>query len=162
MEPHQLAQLIDEQAAALSLYARQWCSAPEDVVQEAFARLARQSRPPDSPVAWLYHVVRNAARTAARSDRRRRQYETAASRSEVYFAPGESSLDAREASRALDLLSPEIREPVVAHLWGGLTFTEIATLTGTSASTAHRRYLEGLAELRRRLGIPCPNPSTPS
>ena len=41
------ARLIDAHAAPLVLYARLWCDAPEDVVQEAFLKLVRQGRPPD-------------------------------------------------------------------------------------------------------------------
>ena len=162
MDARRLALLIDEQAAGLVLYARQWCTAPEDVVQEAFVKLAALSRSPDQPSAWLYRVVRNAALTAARGEARRRKHEAAASRSEAWFAPTEGRLDAVVASQALASLAGDLREPVVAHLWGGLTFAQIGTLMGISASTAHRRYLEGLTELRRRLRIPCPNPSTPS
>ena len=66
MDARRLARLIDETASALVLYARQWTSAPEDVVQEAFVKLAALTSRPDQPVAWLYRVVRNAALTAAR------------------------------------------------------------------------------------------------
>ncbi len=61
MTPTEIARLIDAHAAPLVLYARQWCDAPEDVVQEAFIKLVRQSRPPADAVAWLYRVVRNGA-----------------------------------------------------------------------------------------------------
>ena len=43
MDPTVLGQLVDEHAAALELYARQWCTAPEDVVQDAFLKLVTQS-----------------------------------------------------------------------------------------------------------------------
>src|SRR5437667_425569 len=36
MNAGQLADLIDGHAAALVLFARQWCAAPEDVVRDAF------------------------------------------------------------------------------------------------------------------------------
>jgi RNA polymerase sigma-70 factor (ECF subfamily) len=39
MSPSDVARLIDAHAAPLVLYARQWCAAPEDVVQEAFLKL---------------------------------------------------------------------------------------------------------------------------
>ena len=58
MSATDLARLIDANAAPLVLYARQWCEAAEDVVQEAFLKLVRQSRPPVDVVAWLYRVVR--------------------------------------------------------------------------------------------------------
>ena len=41
---------------------------------------------------------------------------------------------------------------IVAHLWGALTFEQIAELAGCSSSTAHRRYLAGLSALRERWG----------
>ncbi len=61
MTPERLGRLVDERAAALTLFARQWCAAPEDVVQEAFVKLAARRPPPDDAVAWLYQVVRNGA-----------------------------------------------------------------------------------------------------
>jgi DNA-directed RNA polymerase specialized sigma24 family protein len=60
--PEQLGRFFDEHARALTLYARQWSDAPEDVVQDAFVSLARQWSVPDRVVPWLYRVVRNAAR----------------------------------------------------------------------------------------------------
>jgi RNA polymerase sigma factor (sigma-70 family) len=161
MEPEQLGRLVDQHAAALVFYARQWCGAPEDVVQEAFIRLVGQSRPPDSPVPWLYRVVRNAALSAARSDRRRRRHEGAAGeRIECWLEPrGETALDAETAAAALARLPADQREVIVAHLWGGLTFEQIAGLMGSSSSTAHRSYAAGLAALRERLGESCPTPS---
>ena len=77
MTPELLGRLVDDHAAALTLFARQWCAAPEDVVQEAFVKLAAQRPLPNDPVAWLFRVVRNGASSAARADRRRRLHETA-------------------------------------------------------------------------------------
>jgi hypothetical protein len=36
MDPDLLGNLLDQHAAALELFARQWCDVPEDVVQDAF------------------------------------------------------------------------------------------------------------------------------
>jgi RNA polymerase sigma-70 factor (ECF subfamily) len=162
MDPQRLGQLVGEHAAALALYARQWCCAPDDVVQEAFLKLAGQRAPPDNVIAWLYRVVRNGAIAAGRSEQRRRRYERAAAeRAGAWFMPAEGAgLDAQAATEALEELPLEVREPVVAHLWGGLTFEQIGDVMGVSASTAHRRYLEGLAELRERLRVPCPESPT--
>jgi RNA polymerase sigma-70 factor (ECF subfamily) len=159
MEPEALGRLLDEQAAALVLYARQWCAAPEDVVQEAFLKLSAQPRPPQRPVPWLYRVVRNAAISAGRADRRRRRHEgLAAARSPAWFTHAEPpSLDAEAVAEALRALPPDEREVIVAHLWGGLSFEQIAELVNSSSSTAHRRYAAGLSALRERLKVPCPN-----
>jgi RNA polymerase sigma-70 factor (ECF subfamily) len=162
MDPHRLGQLVDEHATALALYARQWCRAPDDVVQEAFLKLAGQRSPPDNVVAWLYRVVRNGAIAAGRSEQRRRRHEHGAAASAgSWFLPAENAgLDGQAATQALESLPLELREPLVAHLWGGLTFEQIGEVMGVSASTAHRRYLEGLAQLRERLRVPCPESPT--
>ncbi len=163
MGPELLGRLVDAHAAALVLYARQWCAAPEDVVQEAFLKLVRQG-PAGDPLPWLYRVVRNAAVSAGRSDRRRRHHETAAAaRAPAWFAAADvAGLDADAATAALASLPLEQREVIVAHLWGGLTFDQIGEVAGCSASTAHRRYAAGLSALRERLGVPCPSrPATP-
>lgn len=150
-----LARLVDQHAAALTLYARQWCSTPEDVVQAAFLKLVRQPQPPDALLPWLYRVVRNAAIDAGRAARRRQKYEhQAAAYAPVWFVPSEdpTGLDARAAAAALADLPIEVREIMVAHLWGGLTFEQIAATVGGSASTAYRRYALGLDLLRVKLG----------
>jgi RNA polymerase sigma factor (sigma-70 family) len=164
MGPELLGPLIDAHAAALVLYARQWCAAPEDVVQEAFLKLAAIDPPPRRLLPWLYAVVRNGALSAARSERRRRTYEgRAAARAPAWFVSAEpTGLDAATATAALAELPPEQREAIVAHLWGGLTFDEVAELTDTSAATAYRRYAAGLAALRDKLRVPCPTPNRPA
>jgi RNA polymerase sigma-70 factor (ECF subfamily) len=121
-------------------------------------KLVAQWPPPQQPVAWLYKVVRNAALSAARSSRRRQRREgEAAARAPAWFVPTEGAgLDAETATAALQTLPAEQREVIVVHLWGGLTFEQIAVITGTSSSTAHRWYQAGLSTLRERLGVPCP------
>jgi RNA polymerase sigma-70 factor (ECF subfamily) len=159
MGPDRLSELVDRHAAALTLYARQWCACPEDVVQGAFLKLVRQKVPPDNLVPWLYRVVRNGAIDASRAARRRQKYEgRAAEHAPLWFIPTEdpTSLDAGAAAAAMADLPVEIREIMVAHLWGGLTFEQIAETVGGSASTAYRRYALGLDLLREKLRVPCP------
>jgi RNA polymerase sigma factor (sigma-70 family) len=158
MEPAELGRVVEEHAAALALYARQWCAAPEDIVQEAFLKLVAQAHAPNQPVAWLYRVVRNAAISAARAGQRRRKHEgIAAERSASWFLPSEGKdLDSQLATHALQALPDEEREAITLHLWGGLTFLEIADVLGCTHSTAHRWYAAGLDRLRERLDTPCP------
>jgi RNA polymerase sigma-70 factor (ECF subfamily) len=164
MGPDELAELVDRHAAALTLYARQWCSCPEDVVQAAFLKLVRQPVPPDTLLPWLYRVVRNGAIDASRAARRRQRYEhDAAAYAPLWFVPSEdpTGLDARAAAAALSELPVEVREIMVAHLWGGLTFEQIAATVGGSASTAYRRFALGLDLLRLKLGVAqCPTAKT--
>jgi RNA polymerase sigma-70 factor (ECF subfamily) len=128
------------------------------VVQEAFVLLAQQSPPPENAPGWLYRVVRNGAISAARSAGRRARREAAvAHHGEPWFEPSEGDrIDAREASQALEQLPLEQREAIVARLWGGRSFEEIAQWMGSSTSTVHRWYQQGLAALRERLGVACP------
>lgn len=151
--PGLLGRLLDRHAAAMELYARQWCRTPEDVVQQAFVQLARQKCVPENVVTWLYRVVRNGAISAGRSEARRQRHETvAATMAASWFVPTEPpGLDGAAATSALESLSAEEREVIVAHLWGGLTFQEIAAITGLSSSSAHRRYEQGIKALRSKL-----------
>jgi RNA polymerase sigma-70 factor (ECF subfamily) len=150
-----LGHLYRRHAAPLLLYARQWPGLAEDVVQEAFVKLAQQDPPPQQPLAWLYRVVRNGALAAGRQGARRRQREEQASTPEAWFARVDERIDARVAVQALAQLPLEQREVIVARLWGGLTFEEIAPLAGCSLATAQRRYQVGLRALQERLN-PCP------
>jgi RNA polymerase sigma-70 factor (ECF subfamily) len=155
ISPELIARLFDRHAAALELFAAQWIPAPADIVQEAFLKLVRQGRVPDRPAAWLYRVVRNGAISAARRDaRRQRNEQTAIGLSRLRLeADGENPLDAELAARALAALPDERREVVVARIWGGLTFEEIAEFAEISSSEAHRRYEAALAVLRKNLGV---------
>jgi RNA polymerase sigma-70 factor (ECF subfamily) len=158
MDASTLGKLLDHHAAALVLYARQWCAAPEDVVQEAFVKLLAQKRTPQPLLPWLFRVVRNAAISAARSDQRRRRHEAlAGERGEPWLLPSpETALDAAAVTEALPTLPAEEREAITLHLWGGLTFSEIGEVMACSTSSAHRAYLAGLQRLRERI-LPCPN-----
>lgn len=151
-----LEKLIDRHAAALELFARQWSeSAAADVVQAAFVKLANTAVPVEKVVPWLYRVVRNGAISAARSETRRKRHEV--NRSELdrewFVSSPDDRLDAIEAARELSELPSSQREVIVARLWGGLSFQEIAELLEISSSAAHRYYCAGLTTLREKLGV---------
>ncbi|MEX2173393.1 MAG: sigma-70 family RNA polymerase sigma factor [Pirellulaceae bacterium] len=164
ISPELLGRLLDEQGGALALYAAQWTDQPDDCVQEALIELAGQRPVPDSPVAWLYRVVRNRAISRARSARRRERHESLAWRLEHRESetPAEMSVEPQQLAAALESLAADLREVVVARTWGGLGFEQIAELAGCSTSTAHRRYAAGLAALRERLMAPCQENTKPS
>lgn len=160
MRPDDFVRLLDRHGPALLLYARQWCDTPEDVVQEAFLKLVSLRQPPRAVVPYLYRVVRNAALDAHKAARRRQKRESASARPIRWFVEPEiEGLDAATAVAALQRLPEEEREVIVARLWGGLSFEDIAAVAGCSASTAFRRYSAGIDALRKELRIPCPNRS---
>ena len=163
MEPARISALIDGLARGLGLFARQWTGSPEDVVQDAFVALASLVDEPRDPTAWLYRAVRNAAINAGIAERRRKRREAVAVQQiPTWFEadPTSDEIDPGAAQAALGELPDPQREVIVAHLWGGLTFEQIATLTGTSSSTAHRHYQAGLRILRDHLEAPCRPPMT--
>jgi RNA polymerase sigma-70 factor (ECF subfamily) len=114
---------------------------------------------------WLYSVVRNAGLAMDRAAARRRRREQAAGRPEAWFAKADDLLAAQEASRCLAELPLDLREVIIARVWGGLIFEEIAQLVNCSLPTVHRRYQAGLTQLRERLEgqwtpTPCPRTKT--
>jgi RNA polymerase sigma-70 factor (ECF subfamily) len=159
MTGRQIGELLDRHAAALALYARQWCAAPEDAVQDAVCKLVALRVPPDDPIAWLYRAVRNAAIDRGKADRRRLKREATVARQDRWFAERAiDGLDAADAVTALESLPPDEREIIVARLWGGLTLEQAAAAAGYAVSTAHRRFAAGIEHLRERLGVRCPTP----
>jgi RNA polymerase sigma factor (sigma-70 family) len=150
-----LTLLWNEHSRALTLYARQWLATPEDAVQEAFIKLARQTPPPQRPVSWLYVAVRRLAVTENRSKSRRQCHEAAGAAAEWFEEQNDNQLDAQVVTEALAHLPDDQREAVIAHLWGGLTFDDISELMRVSRSAAYRTYLTAVEGLRERLGEPC-------
>jgi RNA polymerase sigma factor (sigma-70 family) len=140
------------------LYARQWLgrAAAEDVVQEAFVRLMLARPRPGNVRAWLYRATRNLAVAQWRSSRRRQRREALAARDEPVF---EESVDhdSRLAGRFLNELVHEQREVIVLRIWGQLKLAEIAAVTGLGVSSVFYHYQQGLREIRRRMGVTCPN-----
>src|ERR1700727_2302022 len=118
MDSDLLGRLVDRHAAALELFARQWCDTPEDVVQEAYVKLAAQRTLPENPAAWLFRVVRNGALNAAQAARRRRRHERAPAESTAWFqakrtVTSAEALDPECAAAELRSLPLEQREVIV-------------------------------------------------
>lgn len=155
--PRKIEQLVRQHAPALELFASGWSPAPEDCVQEAFIELANLASPPVNPSAWLFRVVRNKAISEIRAGKRRRQREDVAGRARLQAVESSSqsheAVQADDVAAALAQLSAEQREVVVAKVWGGLTFAQIAESFEISTSAAHRRYQAGLESLRFKLGL---------
>jgi len=144
-----ITELVRTKLPVLVLFARQWQhDSAEDVVQEAFLRLMRLADPPQDPVAWLFAAVRNGSNQHHRA-RNRQKIRENLSRGEKtpWFNPAE---DEDELVAELQSLPFDCRTVIVAKIWGELTFEQIADMTGSSRSAAHRKYNEGLARLRKK------------
>jgi len=154
LSSQQLADLWHRHSAALLLLARSYGEPAEDCVQEAFIRLATQEPIPDSPVAWLFRVVRNEAVSQLRSQKRRCDREAVVAREqppwfESATAAVGNSAEIDEIKRGLTTLEDTTRDILVAHIWGNMTFREIADAFDVSRATAHRVYQQGIQQLQK-------------
>jgi RNA polymerase sigma-70 factor (ECF subfamily) len=150
-----------ELAPKLVLYARQFVDSladAEDVVQMAFVRWWQ--RVPDgdrTQVPLLYAAVRSISLDMRRSDMRRVVRESKADialedeEAPFFHADVEQRETAGLVEEAVRDLPEEQREVVTLHVWGGLTFAQIAEMQGASINTVSGRYRYALATLQRRL-----------
>lgn len=150
--PAELQRLWDAHADRLGLVARALGGSAEDAVQEAFVQLALQAKLPEQPRAWLVRVVRNLVLQWHRAGRRRREREQLAGTANWFAraasAPATAALDTQEVTQHLLALDAPLREAIVLHIWGELSFDEIGAVTGSSRSTAHRRFQAGIRQLQ--------------
>ena len=152
-----IAAWVQEHGPQLVLFARQWVqdmADAEDVVQEAFVSFWPRKGRAHQPIAYLYQCVRNSAQNWARSRQRRRKHEAQANRT-PWFESNVSQLEIRETGElieaVLETLPIEQREVVVMHIWGNLTFREIAAALETPLPTAQSRYRYAMRRLRSQL-----------
>jgi RNA polymerase sigma-70 factor, ECF subfamily len=145
--------LYDRHGAALYRYAVMVLADPAgaaDVVQTVFVSLLRQRGRPDCDDRYLRRAVRNECFSALR----RRQRDVLASASPILEAveAGRDRPDERLAiERALRELPPDQREVVHLKVFEGMTFQEIADVTGESINTVASRYRYAIEKLRVHL-----------
>lgn len=150
-----------ELAPRLVLYARQLtptAADAEDVVQMAFVRWWRRFPNGDRDhVPLLYAAVRTIALDLRRSSMRRSKRENVSYLAEEAREPGyfELAAEQQDLARIVETslvgLPEEQREVVTLHVWGGLTFAQIAEATGASINTIAARYRYALKALQRKL-----------
>ena len=130
----------------------------EDVLQTSYLKILdgrARFRGESSFRTWLFSVVRNTARDAARSfwHRKRRPITEWAPRT-VEIRPEETNaeLDLEQLARALDRL-PRRQAQVLSLVYGhGLVLREVAEVLGISQGSASTHLHRGKRRLRARLG----------
>ncbi|MFH1070887.1 MAG: sigma-70 family RNA polymerase sigma factor [Candidatus Glassbacteria bacterium] len=147
-----------------------------DIVQEAFVRAFRSLKSfkgQSSFYTWLYRIAVNTTTDFRRKQARRRQNRPTQSLSDLEAAgrqiaapEGEapdSALYRKELAelvrRALDTLSEEHRQVMVLREINGLSYGEIAEVTGASPGTVMSRLhyaRRKVAEVLRRWNVPGP------
>lgn len=140
----------------LFLYARSLTrddAAAEDLVHETFLRLVRSGESRAALGPYLYTVLRRLSIDRARSDGALRRRERAVARDWIEAAdPGPDPAGVEALNFALPQLPPEQLEVVVLHVYGGLTFQEVAEAVDVPAKTVMSRYEYALARLAILLG----------
>lgn len=127
----------------------------EDVVQDAFAALARRPeavKDPTRALAYLRVSVVNTARSALRRRRTARAYSPPHDAAPA--SPEESAVLAeehREVLAALHRLAPRQREVLVLRYWSNLSEAEIAETLDISQGTVKSTASRALAALQRSL-----------
>src|SRR6476620_3347305 len=127
----------------------------EDVVQDAFAALARRPdavRDPAKALAYLRTAVVNTARSALRRRRTARAYSTP--HDPAPPTPEDAAVLAeehREVIAALHDLAPRQREVLVLRYWSNLSEAEIADALQISRGTVKSTASRALAALEKTM-----------
>ena len=127
----------------------------EDAVHDAFERLSRGPRRVQRDArAYAFAAVRSAAIDKLRRDKR--PFPTGAN---SIFADGDSNPASqaigaeqrRCVAAAVESLGAEERQVVVMRIYAGLTFAQIAEVTGEPLQTIASRYRRSLEKLRQSM-----------
>lgn len=127
----------------------------EDVTQAVFLKI--WSNPSlfraGNFAAWVARVARNRAFDIVRSRalRAESEFPEALPVDDALEDRALANIDGERVRRALELLSPEQREPIELGFFGGVTHEQIARQTGLPLGTVKTRMRTGLRRLRGAL-----------
>lgn len=104
---------------------------------------------------WLYRIARNVLIDHYRSSGKRKTVDIETvwdlSGDEVASLDTERSIDAEKLRSAMATLKPEHRDIVLLRVWEGLSYKEIAELTGKTEANAKVIFSRALTDLRTKL-----------
>ena len=148
----EIRKLYERHSHGLFAYACSFVSSfasAEDVLHQVFERLLRLDvEISGSPVPYLYRAIRNSALNQIRDRSREVTLDDA-----WLDTPTGLEQTGIELQSALQELPEEQRKVIVLHVWGGLSFDEVATALGLSSNTAASRYRYGLSKLRDQFQV---------
>ncbi len=142
--------LYRQHGAALLLFALTITgerSHAQDAVHQVFLKLFEHGdlRHVLDVKAYLFACVRN----AALNDVKIRQRDIALDHKSAWFdPPNRDYVGEQNLRRAVGTLPDEQRQITIMHVWGELTFSQIADVLDISLNTAASRYRYALAKLR--------------
>jgi RNA polymerase sigma-70 factor (ECF subfamily) len=159
----EIESLYRQHGAALLLFAAAITgerSRAQDALHHVFLKLIEDGnlRHALDKKAYLFACVRNAVLNEAKVRDRHTPLDPDSARSaSVWFTPPDRDYVAEHnLRRALSILPREQRAVIVLHIWGELTYAQIADLLKISANTAASRYRYALATLRETM-LPAPS-----
>jgi RNA polymerase sigma-70 factor, ECF subfamily len=149
----EIESLYREHGAALLLFAASITGErgrAQDAVHQVFLKLIEDGnlRQVSDKKAYLFTCVRNAVLNEIRVQQRN----TALDPDSAWFDPSNRDYAAElNLRRALCALPEDQRQVIVLHVWGELTFSQVADVLYISANTAASRYRYALARLRESM-----------
>ncbi|RYD35814.1 MAG: RNA polymerase sigma factor [Verrucomicrobiaceae bacterium] len=154
-DDHEWAAWLAEHAARFLLFARQQtrCAADaEDVLQESLVETWRRARGRPETALVFATIRRRAIDLGRRTDRRLHREEAGAAPEAAWFVPEGSDAETTALLETeVRRLPPPQRDVVTLKVWGGLTFSEIASALEIPPGTAASRYRLALESLRQTL-----------
>lgn len=145
--------LYHQHGSALLLFATAVAgerSRAQDAVHQVFLKLlAERSLDGVQDIrAYLFTCVRN----AILNDIKARRSDAALEDETAWFHPPNRDYNGEQNLRkALQALPDDQRQATILHVWGELTFAQVAEVLGISANTAASRYRYALAKLREAM-----------
>jgi RNA polymerase sigma-70 factor, ECF subfamily len=132
----------------------------QDAVHQVFLRLLERGNL--SHVADVKSYLFASVRNAILNDTKVQQRHVVLDEESAWFDPPHRDYAAElNLRRALRALPDDQRQVVILHVWGELTFLQIAEILEISSNTAASRYRYGLARLREAMCVKensCANP----
>lgn len=128
-----------------------------DVVQDVFLKWTTQCNQsvPDHPKSWLRRVTMNRAIDVIRKNQRSLEHITAIDPTVSLPAPSmdhaEQSELRKDIAMALDRVTDHQRSVLVAKIYDGMTFAQIAEEMKLAVSTVKTHYLRAIRVMRDRL-----------
>ena len=147
--------LYQQHGGALLLFARAIAgdrARAQDALHQVFLRMLEHGnlRQVADVKAYLFASVRN----AILNDAKVQQRNVVLDEESAWFDPPHRDYTAElNLRRALRALTEDQRQVVVLHVWGELTFMQIAGVLEISPNTAASRYRYGLAQLRESMCV---------
>ena len=148
----QLAEWIDEWQEQLFRYAFYRVgnrSDAEDIVQDAFLKIASTTTPISNPKAYLFRIVANGCVDTMRHNSKLKPLE-ATLQTPPRSEESEAEDEYRRIERLLTQLPDSQTEVIRLHIHAGLKFTEIAEMLEEPVTTIKSRFASGIEKLKQR------------